>query len=115
MIRALVFFLALPVWAQQAPDFSDLEKVAREELMRLHVPGASVAIVRGNQVIYQKGFGIANIETGDAVRPDMLFRLGSTTKMLTATALVSLSLEGKLDLNAPIGTYLPALPPKLSR
>jgi CubicO group peptidase (beta-lactamase class C family) len=115
MIRTLVFFLALPVWAQRAPDFSELESTAREELTRLHVPGASVAIVRGNQVIYQKGFGIADIETGDALRPEMLFRLGSTTKMLTATALVSLSVDGKLDLNAPIGTYLPTLPQKLSR
>ncbi|HLK63660.1 MAG TPA: serine hydrolase domain-containing protein [Bryobacteraceae bacterium] len=115
MLRALAFFLSLPLLAQPAPDFTSIEKSAREELASLHVPGASIAIVRGNEVIYAKAFGMADVESGERVRPEMLFRLGSTTKMLTATALVSLSLEGKLDLNAPIGKYLPTLPPKLSQ
>ena len=48
------------------------------------------------------------------MRPDMLFRLGSTTKMFTAAALVGLALEGKLDLNAPISKYVMGLPPRLS-
>jgi len=45
----------------------------------------------------------------------MLFRIGSTTKMFTAAALVGLAVEGKLDLNAPIGNYLKFLPPRLAR
>jgi CubicO group peptidase (beta-lactamase class C family) len=45
----------------------------------------------------------------------MLFRLGSTTKMLTATALAGLAAEGKIDLNAPVGRYVSGLPPKLSQ
>ena len=115
MIRALAFFISLPLLAQPTPDFSALEQSARDELVRLNVPGASIAIVRSGQVIFSKGFGTANLETGEPVRPEMLFRLGSTTKMLTATALAGLSLEGKLDLNAPIGKYLTGLPPKLSQ
>jgi CubicO group peptidase (beta-lactamase class C family) len=78
------------------------------------VPGASIAIMRGDRVVYSKGIGIANVETSEAVRPEMDFRLGSTTKMLTATALVGLSLEGKIDLNAPIGKYVSGLPPALA-
>ncbi len=114
MIRALAFLISLPLLAQPTPDFSSVEQTAREELTRLNVPGASIAIVRGGQVIFQKAFGTANVETGEPVRPEMLFRLGSTTKMLTASALVGLSLEGKIDLNAPIGKYIAGLPPKLS-
>jgi CubicO group peptidase (beta-lactamase class C family) len=95
-------------------DFTSLEQTVRDELVRARVPGASVAIVKGDRVIYSKGFGTANIETGEAVRPEMLFRLGSTTKMLTATALVGLSLEGKIDLGAPIGKYITGLPPAIS-
>ena len=109
---AIAILLAAPMLGQ---DFAPLEQSAREELARLNIPGASIAIVRGDRVIYSKAFGTANVETGEAVRPEMLFRLGSTTKMFTATALVELSVEGKLDLNAPVGKYLPGLPPKLSQ
>ena len=101
--------------AAQTPDFTALDRSAAQELAKLNIPGASVAIVRGETVVYSKGFGTANIETGEAVRPEMLFRLGSTTKMFTAAALVGLAVEGKIDLNAPVGTYVKFLSPKLSR
>ena len=74
-----------------------------------------MAIVRGDKVIFAKGFGISNVETGEMVQPEMLFRLGSTTKTFTGTALVTLSAQGKLDLNAPVGKVLTGLPPQLSR
>src|SRR5438874_2277369 len=98
MIRILAFLISLPLLAQPTTDLSAIEQSARAELASLNVPGASIAIVKGGRVIFEKGFGTANVETGEPVRPEMLFRLGSTTKMLTATALVGLSLEGKLDL-----------------
>ncbi len=89
----------------EAQDFGPIEQSAVEELAKLNIPGASFTIVRGDRVIFSKGFGKANIETGEAVRPEMLFRLGSTTKMFTAAALVGLAVEGKIDLNAPVGKY----------
>jgi len=91
-----------------------VEQTAREELTRIRVPGASIALIKGDRLVFAKGTGTANVETGEPVRPDMLFRLGSTTKMFTAAALVGLALEGKLDLNAPIGKYVMGLPPRLS-
>jgi len=100
---------------QGTPDFASLEKVALEELKQTNTPGAAVAIVRGDQVVMARGFGAANVETGEAVSPDMLFRLGSTTKMLTATAVNILAEEGRVKLDAPIGTYLQGINPKLAR
>jgi len=105
----------LPSFCQTAAEYAAVEQTAREEIAKLNVPGASIALVRGEEVIFAKGVGVANVETGEAVRPEMLFRLGSTTKMLTAAALVGLAVEGKVDLNAPVGRYLTGLPPKLSR
>lgn len=110
---ALAALSVLPAGAQ-TPDFSTLEQSATAELAKLHILGASIAIVRGDRVIYSKAFGTANVETGEPMRPEMLFRLGSTTKMMTAAALVGLSVEGKLDLNQPIGKYIPGLTPMLS-
>jgi CubicO group peptidase (beta-lactamase class C family) len=50
-------------------------------------------------LIYAKGFGTSNVETGAPVTSETLFRLGSTTKMLTATAVATLVAEGKLDFD----------------
>lgn len=112
---ALIIFIfsALPLVAQQA-RFAELERVVLAELEETKTPGAVVAIVQGETIVYQKGFGVANVETAQAVTPEMLFRIGSMTKMYTAAALVSLAEEGKLDLNAPVGKYLEGLPPRLA-
>lgn len=98
----------------QQPDFTELETVLAAELKATNTPGASIAIVRGSQVIYAKGFGVSNVETGAPVTPDMLFRLGSTTKMFTAAAVVQLALQGKLKLDEPIGKYATGLSPKIA-
>ncbi len=108
----LVLLAAGPALAQ---DFTVLEKVAREELEATRTAGAAVAIVRGDQVVFSKGLGAASVETGAPVTPDMLFRLGSTTKMFTAAAVVSLAEDGKLKLDAPVGEYLPGLAPRVAR
>src|SRR5436309_760290 len=80
--------------ADPPPDFAPLEKLAAEELKDQGIPGAAVAVVRGDRVMFAKGFGVAGVETRQPVTPDMLFRLGSTTKMFTAAAVVSLAEDG---------------------
>ncbi len=113
MSLTLLMALTLSLAAQQ-PRYAELERVALAELEETRTPGAVVAIVQGDTIVYQKGFGVSNVETGQTVAPEMLFRIGSMTKMYTAAALVSLAEEGKIDLNAPIGKYLEGLPPRLA-
>src|SRR5262245_14901437 len=115
MSLALILFIfsAFPHAAQQ-PRYAELERVVLAELEETKTPGAVVAIVQGASVVYQKGFGVSNVETAQPVAPEMLFSIGSITKMYTAAALVSLAEEGKIDLNAPIGKYLEGLPPRLA-
>src|SRR5215471_9661839 len=105
---------ALPVRGQQIFDFSALDKVISDELQQTRTPGAAVAVVLGQRLIFSKGFGMSDVETESPVKPEMLFRLGSTTKMFTATALVMLAEQGKIDLNAPIGRSVQKLHPKVA-
>jgi CubicO group peptidase (beta-lactamase class C family) len=58
----LLLFVAGPIQAN--PDFTELEKLVPEELKERNTPGAVIAIVSGDRVVYQKAFGLANIETG---------------------------------------------------
>ena len=99
---------------EQQPDFSQVEKTVLEELKETNTPGATVAIVSGERVVYTKAFGTSNVETGAPMTPGMLFRIGSTTKMFTATALVTLAEEGKLKLDEAIGKHVDGLNPKIA-
>jgi len=114
VIRRASLFLCVAL-AAPAQEWNSLEAVAREELRATQTPGGAVAVVQGDQVVLAKGFGVASVETGAEVTPDMLFRLGSTTKMFTAAAVVMLAEQGKLRLDRPIGEYVHGLHPKLAR
>lgn len=94
---------------------AELERTVNAELKETNTPGAAVAVIRDGHVVFSKGFGVSNVETATPVTTDMLFRLGSTTKMFTGAALVTLAEQGKIKLDAPIGNYAKGLSPKLSR
>ncbi|MGC2404673.1 MAG: serine hydrolase domain-containing protein [Acidobacteriaceae bacterium] len=99
----------------EIPNMQDLSRVAIQELKETQTPGAVIAIVSGDKVIFTKAYGIADIETGEPTSPDMLFQIGSTTKMFVAASLLNLSRNGRLTLDAPIGSYLKDLGPQLSQ
>lgn len=112
----MLVLIAEPSLAQRPrSDYRDLEKVVLDELKETSTPGAAVAIVSGDRVIYAKGFGISNVETGSPVTPEMVFRVGSISKMLTAAVLVSLSEDGKIALDAPVGDFVKGFDTRLSR
>jgi serine beta-lactamase-like protein LACTB, mitochondrial len=75
-------------------------------------PGVSVALVERGQLLWSRGFGMANLEDESPATPQTLYRLGSVSKPLTATAAMQLWERGKLDLDAPIQEYCPAFPEK---
>jgi CubicO group peptidase (beta-lactamase class C family) len=111
-MRRLVFFLALAASAQvRQLDPAVIERVANEELRATRTPGAAVAVVSGDRVIFSHGYGVSSVETGAPVSADMLFRLGSTTKMFTAAALTGLD----VDLEAPVGKYISGLDPAIAK
>jgi CubicO group peptidase (beta-lactamase class C family) len=112
----ILFLFAISTTAQtKAIDFAELEKTISDELAATKTPGAAIAIISGDKIIFAKGFGTTSAEAGNPVTAETLFRMGSTTKMFTAAALVSLADAGKIKLDAPIGNYVKNLPPKISQ
>jgi D-alanyl-D-alanine carboxypeptidase len=73
-------------------------------------PGAAVIVVREGEIIFRKGQGMANLELGVPIEPDMVFRLGSITKQFTAVAILMLAEQGKLALDDSITKFLPDYP-----
>ena len=107
----------LPVGAQQkaalpAETIKQVEALIASERERLKIPGLSIAIAVNHQLVYAKGFGLADIEHNVAAKPETAYRTASIAKSLTATAVMQLAERGKLDLDAPIQKYCPAFPEK---
>jgi CubicO group peptidase (beta-lactamase class C family) len=72
-----------------------------------HVPGLAVALVDGDHVVWQQGFGSTDSDGGKAVTVDTIFSVQSMSKVFTATAVMQAVQAGRLDLDVPITTYLP--------
>jgi CubicO group peptidase (beta-lactamase class C family) len=72
------------------------------------VPGAAIAVVKDDQVIFSKGFGYRDLKSRLPVTPNTLFAIGSATKAFTTTLLGILVDEGKLDWKEPVRTYIPS-------
>ena len=88
--------------------FADLDRRITEEMERLRIPGVAVGVhVDGQE--YLAGYGVTSIDNPLPVTADTLFQIGSTTKTITATAAMRLVEAGKLQLDAPVRTYLPEL------
>ena len=77
-------------------------------LQRFEVPGAAVGIVNGDAE-YLSCAGVTSVANPLPVDADTLFQIGSTTKTLTATAVMRLVEQGRLDLDTPVRTWLPSL------
>ncbi len=73
-------------------------------------PALSIAIALGSDVIYTKGFGMADGPKGMAATPDTVYQWGSMAKIVTATAIMQLREKGLVDLDAPASHYLDYFP-----
>jgi CubicO group peptidase (beta-lactamase class C family) len=85
-----------------------LEQLVSEQMQEWSVPGVAVGILRDGQ-FEAWGFGVTNIETDQPVTGDTLFQIGSITKVFTATVIMQLVDEGRIDLDAPVRSVLPTL------
>ncbi|MBN1938143.1 MAG: serine hydrolase [Candidatus Aminicenantes bacterium] len=73
-------------------------------------PGAAVLVKAGGKTILRKGYGMADLELGVPVEPNMIFRLGSITKQFTAVGILMLAEQGKLALTDDLSKFLPDYP-----
>ncbi len=115
--HVLCAFFAFALWiapaAMAADANADLGRYADQLLSRAYPagePGAAVLIAKDGQIVLRKGYGLANLELGVPMRPDMVFEIASVTKQFTAAAILLLQERGKLSVDDDITKYLPGYP-----
>ena len=88
------------------PDFAAIDAYVEAQMKDLHLPGLALGIVRADQIVHLKGFGVAD-PTKRTVTPQTPFIIGSTSKSFTALAVMQLVEAGKVELDAPVQRYIP--------
>lgn len=73
-------------------------------------PGCAVGVSRNGRMLYEKGYGMANLETGTAITPQTIFQVASIAKQFTAMSVMMLVRDGKLTLEDDVRKYIPELP-----
>ena len=86
--------------------FAEVVQAAQDAMEAHSVPGVAIAVVSGGEE-ETAGLGVTSIENPLEVTPDTLFQIGSIGKTFTATAIMRLVEQGKVDLDVPVRTYLP--------
>lgn len=84
-----------------------LEALIGHEMRSQDVTGLSIAIVEDQRIVWARGFGWADREAGVPATPATVYRMGSISKLFTATAAMQLAGAGRLDIDAPIQQALP--------
>ena len=98
--------------AQWAEAVDHARHIMRAGLDEQNLPGLSVAVGAGGDIVWAEGFGWADIETRAPVTPDTRFRIGTASILLTSAAAGLLLEKGRLRLDDEIQTYVPQFPKK---
>ena len=104
---AAIAWLALPGTVVAQEPYPGFDAYVAKSMQTLKLPGASVAIVRNDSVIYLKGYGVLATGSRTPVNDQTLFEIGSSSKAFTATAVAMMVSDGKMAYDDPISKYLP--------
>jgi CubicO group peptidase (beta-lactamase class C family) len=106
LLITLTAFAQKPISPKQIQEFDAYVESVRKQW---NVPGLAITVVKDNQVIFKKGYGIRELGKSEAVDTQTLFACASTTKAMTVTLMGMLVDEGKLAWNDPVSKFLPEL------
>ncbi|MCU9613011.1 serine hydrolase [Caldibacillus lycopersici] len=88
-------------------NWQSFENRLQLRMKHSHIPGVAVAVSKAGKVVYQKGFGVRNVESKEPITPDTIFGIASVTKSIIALAILKLEDEGKLSTDDAVVDYLP--------
>jgi len=107
VVVAVVLGACLPL---QLSAGDAIDEYISHEMQAKQIPGLAFAVIQHGQVTTKRAYGLANLETGTPVQASSVFEIASVTKPFTATAVMMLVEEGKLQLDDPISKFIEHTP-----
>ncbi len=106
----LLLFFITEIFSQITTSDKNMMEALDEKVPLLMqenaVPGLALAVIDNGQILLRKGYGFANLEEESTILTSTGFNIGSISKLFTATAIMKLAEDGKIDLDAPVQKYL---------
>jgi len=99
-------------WLRSASDY--ICEWLEFQLTASQQPGCIIAIVHRGEIVAERAFGVANLDTGEKLAPRHRFRIASHSKSFTSAGILKLREQRKLRLDDPVGQYVRALHPKVA-
>jgi CubicO group peptidase (beta-lactamase class C family) len=106
---------AMPAWALAAED--PVSRGLHEQVDKVFAkwdstvsPGCALAVIKAGQIIYKRGYGMADLDHDVPINPETVFHVASVSKQFTAAAILLLAQEGKLTLDDDVRKYITELP-----
>ncbi|MEL6673259.1 MAG: serine hydrolase [Bacteroidota bacterium] len=104
-----IFLFCLPLLKAQSLDSAAIDEIFAE-WDQAHTPGCALGIFQEGEIVYAKGYGLANLEYEIPNDAQSVFRIGSTSKQFTAACIVLLAQADKLALDDPLRKFFPDFP-----
>ena len=103
-----IVMLAFPLNAQKSNQ--KIDSLILSEFKESEGPGGIFMVAQKGKPVYEKAFGMANLELDEKLNINSVFQIGSMTKQFTAIAVLMLEEQGKLKVSDPISKYIPSYP-----
>lgn len=110
LFLSVLFIASFQTFAVAQSSTDNVAALLRREMQERRIPGLQVAVVQRGKIVLLRSFGIADIQNSIPVTNKSIFPINSCTKAFTGVAIMQLVEEGKIDLSAPISSYLDGLP-----
>lgn len=107
MVRYLcvIIFISLLIGCEQKPTFEKEIDSYFNAAFGSKGPGGAILIMKGEKVIFSKGYGLADLQTNEAITPQTLFNTGSISKTFVSHVILDLANDGKLSLQDSLAKY----------
>ncbi len=111
LIAIFLLILFLPAFAQNqnGNDLSARVDKVFEQFDKPGSPGCALAAIKDGQIVYKRGYGMADLDHDIPIKPDSVFHVASVSKQFTAMAILLLAKQGKLSLDDEVRKYIPEL------
>jgi N-acyl-D-amino-acid deacylase len=96
------------LWAKGPAD--PFDAAMNQFMAERKIPGGSLAVVKDRRLVFARGYGWADRDKQEPVKPESLFRIASISKSITAVAIMKLVETGKLELDAPVTKWIDSKP-----